>query len=103
MTPCRTPGECPLRPKGSPIQFPKAVRLRGGENFIDRTIVVLYKYATFALGNTKGKGGMAMRRLVTLLLAFGLLFGVASSALANCGVNHAGTTTPAPQEPRPQS
>ncbi len=42
-----------------------------------------------------------MRKIVTLLLAFGLLLGVAGSAFANCGADHA--DTPAPSTERPQT
>jgi hypothetical protein len=45
-----------------------------------------------------------MRRLVTLLLALGLLLGVAGSALADCGAGHTDTATPTtPGKPLPQS
>ena len=43
-----------------------------------------------------------MRRLVTLILALGLVLGVAGSALAECGASHADTAKPAPQQPQPQ-
>jgi hypothetical protein len=44
-----------------------------------------------------------MRKLMALLLAFGLLAGVAGTALANCGADHAGSSTPAPEQPKPQA
>ena len=43
-----------------------------------------------------------MRRLAALLLALGLVLGVAGSALANCGVEHADTAKPTSQ-PQPQT
>jgi hypothetical protein len=43
-----------------------------------------------------------MRRLTAWLLAFGLVVGVAGSALANCGVEHADTAKPTSQ-PQPQT
>jgi hypothetical protein len=42
-----------------------------------------------------------MRKFVTLVIAFGLLLGVAGTALANCGADHA--NTPAPSSERPQT
>jgi len=47
--------------------------------------------------------GRVMRKLVTLVLALGLILGVAESALANCGASHADTEKPTSQEPRPQT
>ena len=44
-----------------------------------------------------------MRKLFTLVLALGLLVGVAGSALANCGVDHANTGTSSPEKPKPQT
>jgi hypothetical protein len=38
-----------------------------------------------------------------MLLALGLLLGVAGSALANCGADHADTQTPPTQKPLPQT
>jgi hypothetical protein len=43
-----------------------------------------------------------MRQLAALLLAFGLIVGVAGSALANCGADHADTAKPTSQ-PQPQT
>jgi len=44
-----------------------------------------------------------MRKLITLLLAFGLIVGVGSSALANCGADHPNTATPSSERPQPQT
>lgn len=44
-----------------------------------------------------------MRRLMTVLLALGLLLGVAGSALATCGASHGDTATPTTEKPLPQS
>ncbi len=44
-----------------------------------------------------------MRKLFTLVLALGLLLGVAGTALANCGVDHANTGTPSSERPQPQT
>ena len=44
-----------------------------------------------------------MRKLFTLVLALGLLVGVAGSALANCGADHANTDKPSSEQPRPQT
>ena len=44
-----------------------------------------------------------MRKLMTVLLALGLLMGVAGTALANCGATHADTSAPSTQMPLPQS
>jgi len=41
--------------------------------------------------------------VLTLVLAVGLLMGVAGSALANCGVDHANTGTPPTERPKPQT
>jgi hypothetical protein len=49
------------------------------------------------------KGGMAMRRFVTVLLALALLLGVAESALANCGAGHSDTAQPTTGKPLPQT
>jgi len=49
------------------------------------------------------EGGIAMRKLVTMLLALGLLLGVAGSALANCGAGHTDTAQPTTGKPLPQS
>ena len=43
-----------------------------------------------------------MRRLAALLLAFGLVLGVAGSALAQCGADHADTAKPTSQS-QPQT
>ena len=43
-----------------------------------------------------------MRRLAALLLAFDLVLGVAGSALAQCGADHADTAKPTSQ-PQPQT
>ncbi len=43
-----------------------------------------------------------MRTLIALALALGLLVGVAGTALANCGADHADTSAPAPQRPPAQ-
>ncbi len=43
-----------------------------------------------------------MRTLIALSLALGLLVGVAGTALANCGADHADTSAPAPQRPPAQ-
>jgi hypothetical protein len=45
---------------------------------------------------------MVMRKLSALLLAFGLMLGVAGSALANCGAEHTDTAKPTSQ-PQPQT
>ncbi len=44
-----------------------------------------------------------MRKIVTFVLAVGLLVGVAGSAFANCGVDHANTGTPLSERPKPQT
>jgi hypothetical protein len=44
-----------------------------------------------------------MRKIVTLLLAFGLLLGVAGTALANCGATHADTPVPSTERPPSQT
>jgi len=44
-----------------------------------------------------------MRKIVTLLLAFGLLLGVAGSAFANCGADHADTPAPSTEKPQTQT
>ncbi len=44
-----------------------------------------------------------MRRLVTLLLAFGLLFGTVGTALAGAEAGGAGTSTSTSQQPLPQT
>jgi len=44
-----------------------------------------------------------MRKVLTLVLAVGLLMGVAGSAFANCGVDHANTGTPSSERPKPQT
>jgi len=45
-----------------------------------------------------------MRKLVTLLLALGLLLGVAGSSLADCGASHTDTVQPTTTEkPLPKS
>jgi hypothetical protein len=44
-----------------------------------------------------------MRKFVSLLLAFGLVLSVAGSALANCGADHAGSSTPPTERPQPQT
>lgn len=49
------------------------------------------------------EGGIKMRKLVSLLLAFGLLLGVAGSALADCSPDHPTTTTPSPERPPVQT
>jgi hypothetical protein len=54
-------------------------------------------------GNVLRKGGMHMRKIVTLLLAIGLLLGAAGSALANCGADHANTTAPPTERPQSQT
>ena len=73
------------------------------ENFIDKTKGLLYKRPNSTVGNRHKEGGTAMRRLVTLMLALGLLLGIAGSALAECGGSHTDTATPTTQKPLPQS
>lgn len=46
---------------------------------------------------------MEMRRVLTFVLAVGLLMGAAASALANCGVDHANTGTSSSERPKPQT
>jgi hypothetical protein len=45
---------------------------------------------------------MAMRQLAALLLAFGLMVGVAGSVFAECGASHADTPKPTSSE-KPQA
>jgi hypothetical protein len=54
-------------------------------------------------GASHTEGGIAMRKLVTLLLTVGLLLGLAGSVLAECGPSHAGTPTPTTEKPLPQT
>ena len=42
-----------------------------------------------------------MRKLASLLLALGLLIGVAGTAIANCGGDHADTTASSPTTSQP--
>jgi hypothetical protein len=42
-----------------------------------------------------------MRKLASLLLALGLLIGVAGTAIANCGGQHADTTATSPTTTQP--
>jgi hypothetical protein len=44
-----------------------------------------------------------MRKVITLLLALGLLLGASGSALANCGGDHADTATPSSGRPPAQT
>jgi hypothetical protein len=44
-----------------------------------------------------------MRKLMTLLVAVALLFGVAGAAFANCGADHTNTSSPSPERPPVQS
>ncbi len=44
-----------------------------------------------------------MRRVVTVLLALGLLLGAAGSALAQCGAGHTDTAQPTTGKPLPQT
>ena len=54
-------------------------------------------------GSINKKKETAMRKLVSLVFALGLLLGIAGSALAECGGSHTDTATPAPTKPMPQS
>jgi hypothetical protein len=74
-----------------------------GQNFVDKTKGLLYKRPNSTVGNRHKEGGTAMRRLVTLMLALGLLLGVVGSTLAECGGSHTDTATPTTQKPLPQS
>jgi len=44
-----------------------------------------------------------MRKLVTLVLVFGFLFGAVGTALACAGASEADASTPTSQQPRPQT
>jgi hypothetical protein len=44
-----------------------------------------------------------MRKLLSLVLALGLLLGVAGTAMANCGAGHTEAGTNPPTQPLPQS
>ena len=88
---------------GEVKQWEPHSRVRRAENFVDKTKGLLYKRPSSTVGNRYKEGGTAMRRLVTLMLALGLLLGVAGSALAECGGSHTDTATPTTQKPLPQS
>lgn len=77
--------------------------MRGAENFVDKTNGLLYKRPSSTVGNHHKEGGTAMRKLVALMLALGLLLGVVGTALAECGGSHTDTATPTTQKPLPQS
>ena len=55
------------------------------------------------VGQCHAEGGMVMRKVVTVLLALGLLLGAAGSALANCGANHTDAAQPTTGKPLPQT
>jgi hypothetical protein len=44
-----------------------------------------------------------MRMLFSLLLAIGLVVGVAGNSFANCGADHANTPTPSSEKPQSQT
>jgi hypothetical protein len=73
------------------------------KNSIDRTKGVLDNNTCLNGGAVHVEGGMVMRKVVTVLLALGLLLGVAGSALANCGANHTDAAQPTTGKPLPQT
>ena len=72
-------------------------------NPVDRTESVLYKESALNGRASPTEGRMAMRKLVTLVLVFGFLFGAVGTALACAGASEADVSTPTSQQPRPQT
>jgi hypothetical protein len=79
------------------------MKIMNATNVIDRSGSLLYKIFTGNGCDGHAEGGIEMRKLVTLVLAVGLLLGIAGNALANCGVDHANTPTPSSERPKPQT
>jgi hypothetical protein len=44
-----------------------------------------------------------MQKMLSFLVALGLLLAIAGTALAECGSGHTDTAQPAPTKPQPQS